>query len=775
MASNTKRQIPELLASMGESGIASQYLPLSHSICCKLCLSIFNNAKVLPCLHSFCLSCLQIYVRKSPRNLKDRKLLCPTCQEYFRLPGTGIKGLLNNTIIEHSIESNVPTLALRRKQEPLFPGLYTESDKSYEVVVKRQDPNKVNHEQINGKSDENQEWQNFMQLQKSTETDVDELELTENKTSVNISEALKGLSDEERLERLTNSLKNTFSFSQALQDHEVRLESQVRALRTPSSSSEYSFTQRDFLQEQLSSLQTEAMNIIYRLDSIKSSGDTWERCRSHVEHQIHTKVDQIITMVRQAERQLLNKIDSYSENNAPVNPVIEGKQKLQYLLKNILGVIDFVRLILTYGSGRDIEVFEQLVLDRCDNLFSQVISIEKTELAFSNTHVDEEEIEKMIGYLTFSTSSEDIWRYRDNESMVSSESVFTDGKQDLSSTPVRTIPPSFSREFQETMDQLAESECGRSFTPDSLLDDETEQPRLTVDQLIHKFSTEFGMRYNEIVASDSSSRSTPMTSSLTSENPYPSPIPEETNGNGIAEIDLQQLQTRYRPRSHKRRHTVSDVQQDLAHARIDLSDNRYRGLVRSRKISTPDIMATSAGERPLSNDIEQTKRMLALCKRQLLEAKSMGVYNPKGPSTQTSSAGTPENRMSRSASLSRDNSPMADRLSRSCLSQDYLSRSLTDQKLSQSTSLSREHSPMAERMSRPTMSHDNLNRSLKDQRLSQSDDQHLLQPAGHRKSQSIDHGLLQSSLSSLSHDNVHKISQDYVQQIRNRLGMDKPL
>lgn len=770
-----QRQLPELLASLGESGIASQYLPLSHSICCKLCLGIFNNSKVLPCLHSFCLSCLQVYVRKSPKNLKDRKLLCPTCQEYFQLPGTGLKGLLNNTVIERSIESNVPTLALRKKQEPLFPGLYAESDDTYEVVVKRQDPNKINHEKINGKQDENEEWQNFMQLQKSTDSDLESVELTENKKYVNISEALKGLSDEERLEKLTNSLKNTFSFSQALQDHEVRLENQVRALRTPSTSSEYSFTQRDFLQEQLSSLQTEAMNIIYRLDSIKSSVDTWERCRSHVEHQIHTKVEQIIAMVRQAERQLLNQIDSYSENNTPTNPVREAKQKLQYLLKNILGVIDFVRLVLTYGSGRDIEVFEQLILDRCDHLLSQVISIEKTELAFSNTHVEEEEIEKLLGYLTFSTSSEDIWKYREGEVMVSPESVFTDGKQDL--TPLMAIPPSFSREFQETMEQLADHEHSQSYTPDSLLEDESEHQRLTVDQLIHKFSTEFGMRYNEIIVSDSSSRSTPMTSSLTSENPYPSPIPEEINGNGISEGDFQRLPTRHRSRSHKRRHTVSDVQQDLAHARIDLSDNRYRGLVRSRKNSTPDVMAISKGERPLSNDIEQTKRMLALCKRQLLEAKSMGVFNPKGYSTQSSSTGTPDSKMSRSASLSRDNSPMTERLTRSHVSHDYLSRSLTDHNrlFPSNTAISRESSPIEGRGSRTTGSHELLSQSLTDQRMTQSDDKVLSQHAGHRKSQSVDHGLLQASISNASREHVHKISHDYVQQIRSRLGMDKPV
>jgi hypothetical protein len=97
---------------------------------------------------------------------------------------------------------------------------------------------------------------------------------------------------------------------------------------------------------------------------------------------------------------------------------------------------------------------------------------------------------------------------------------------------------------------------------------------------------EFGMRYNEVMADDSSSN--PMTTSLeSSENPFPSPIPEESNGNSL-DSEILSMHSRFRPRSHKRRHTVSDVQQDLAHAHIDLSDNRYRDLIRTRKTSIPE-------------------------------------------------------------------------------------------------------------------------------------------------------------------------------------------
>lgn len=661
MTTNVKRDIPELLASIGDRGVNSQYLPLSHSICCKLCLSIYNNPKILPCLHSFCLHCLQAYVRKSPDNLKDRKLVCPICQEYNALPGNGVKGLLDNTVIEHSIASNVPTLSLRKKEEALFPGLYTHSEDSYEVLVKPPHTTSIDHDRCYMNDDDQSEyakWQNFIQRQKSTENDAtkDQHNIT-SKKSRNISEALKGLSDEERLEKLTNSLKNTFSFSQALQDHELKLENDIRALRSSScSSSEYSFSHRDYLHEQLTCLQTEAMNIVYRLEGINTSGDTWERSRARIEQQIHTQADKMVNMIRQIERKALNQIDSYTENNASLNPVREGKQQLQSLLKNILSVIDFIRLILNYGSSREVDLYEQLVVERCKNILSKVIEVEKTEMTFNSVPVLEEDFDKLLGCLTFTTTTEEIWKVNDIEpgkdNATQIDSVFGENKHDtgIPGYHERMLPPSFSREFQQVATNMTESDYAQSFTPDSLVDDQ-EPPKLTVDQLIQKFSTEFGMRYNEVMADDSSSN--PMTTSLeSSENPFPSPIPEESNGNSL-DSEILSVHSRFRPRSHKRRHTVSDVQQDLAHARIDLSDNRYRDLIRTRKTSIPETMIRSAGARPLSNDLEQTKRILALCKRQLLEAKSMGIYNRIGDSSPHSIT-SPEHRVQRSVSMSHD-------------------------------------------------------------------------------------------------------------------------
>ena len=53
---------------------------------CQLCHSRFKNPKSLPCLHSFCETCLDIYIAKLP-GIK-RFFPCPTCQELHPTPKT---------------------------------------------------------------------------------------------------------------------------------------------------------------------------------------------------------------------------------------------------------------------------------------------------------------------------------------------------------------------------------------------------------------------------------------------------------------------------------------------------------------------------------------------------------------------------------------------------------------------------------------------------------------------------------------------------------------
>ncbi|CAH3180231.1 unnamed protein product [Porites evermanni] len=52
---------------------------------CPLCLETVNNPKTLPCLHSFCLECLDKHAGFARRQLQTT-IKCPVCQTSFQIP-----------------------------------------------------------------------------------------------------------------------------------------------------------------------------------------------------------------------------------------------------------------------------------------------------------------------------------------------------------------------------------------------------------------------------------------------------------------------------------------------------------------------------------------------------------------------------------------------------------------------------------------------------------------------------------------------------------------
>ncbi|XP_067032068.1 E3 ubiquitin-protein ligase TRIM71-like [Acropora muricata] len=55
-------------------------------VCCPVCTNRFTNPKLLPCLHTFCLHCLQRIQATS--GIRDA-ILCPECRRNFAIPGNG--------------------------------------------------------------------------------------------------------------------------------------------------------------------------------------------------------------------------------------------------------------------------------------------------------------------------------------------------------------------------------------------------------------------------------------------------------------------------------------------------------------------------------------------------------------------------------------------------------------------------------------------------------------------------------------------------------------
>ena len=59
---------------------------LHDEVSCSVCMCTFNDPKQLPCLHSFCLNCLNGIQRTSGLH---GKITCPECSRQFQIPGNG--------------------------------------------------------------------------------------------------------------------------------------------------------------------------------------------------------------------------------------------------------------------------------------------------------------------------------------------------------------------------------------------------------------------------------------------------------------------------------------------------------------------------------------------------------------------------------------------------------------------------------------------------------------------------------------------------------------
>jgi len=68
---------------------------------CSICLEVFDNPRSLPCLHAFCLECLQGYFKdKRPRD----EIGCPLCRKVYRIPPDGLTGFPHNFVIQQLID-----------------------------------------------------------------------------------------------------------------------------------------------------------------------------------------------------------------------------------------------------------------------------------------------------------------------------------------------------------------------------------------------------------------------------------------------------------------------------------------------------------------------------------------------------------------------------------------------------------------------------------------------------------------------------------------------
>ena len=57
---------------------------------CTVCSHVFRDPRILPCMHTFCLKCIeQVGCDKKP----GEHMTCPSCDKEFKIPSSGFSGI----------------------------------------------------------------------------------------------------------------------------------------------------------------------------------------------------------------------------------------------------------------------------------------------------------------------------------------------------------------------------------------------------------------------------------------------------------------------------------------------------------------------------------------------------------------------------------------------------------------------------------------------------------------------------------------------------------
>ena len=68
---------------------------------CTICMDIFKTPKILPCLHTFCLECIQKVIQTS--RSRD-EIACPECTQLVHLSTGGAEGIKTNVYVSNLVE-----------------------------------------------------------------------------------------------------------------------------------------------------------------------------------------------------------------------------------------------------------------------------------------------------------------------------------------------------------------------------------------------------------------------------------------------------------------------------------------------------------------------------------------------------------------------------------------------------------------------------------------------------------------------------------------------
>ena len=73
---------------------------LSDVMECPICIEVFTDPRLLPCVHTYCLKCIKAWRDEQSGDI----LACPVCRKEFTLPSSGAEGLPKNFYVANFLQ-----------------------------------------------------------------------------------------------------------------------------------------------------------------------------------------------------------------------------------------------------------------------------------------------------------------------------------------------------------------------------------------------------------------------------------------------------------------------------------------------------------------------------------------------------------------------------------------------------------------------------------------------------------------------------------------------
>ncbi|ESP04470.1 hypothetical protein LOTGIDRAFT_170715 [Lottia gigantea] len=428
--------------------MASYGLP-TNLLFCKLCQKIYKEPKLLPCLHTYCLECLDKQTQETNR------VTCSLCGYSMISPLEGVARLTTNIFAERVVKQYIDKIQ--------------EFAKTDEVTANLSNRNSVTDTEI---------YESLVERAKYSPNSLSlfSIQKRENSSDINMASAEIG----------ANSTSQISHQPDLVQSHTASVDSRYNMVVKLS----------NHMDHKLMALQGEALRVTYAIDSINQTINDWRENRYQLKRKVEERSNMLQHQIRRHEKRLMAEIDNRYHEDKMMKDAETSKLVLRQNLKGILQTVEFLKQVQDFATDDEMinlkdrlmscsvnisEVqirWQELVMDIPDEPsehlmvtdFGKLSKSEKSSVVFlpgslemeKDMNADENAFNDSFfndHIFSYTTSPRNSRRFRNRSSRMSETDLETDGNMSDASVTVdqfRTMRESFKQRRRQLLEETGE-------------------------------------------------------------------------------------------------------------------------------------------------------------------------------------------------------------------------------------------------------------------------------------------------------------------------------